>query len=357
MSEPDNIAEKKMQGNALGDELESLKQLQPLNTLSDSHIREVLKSTELVVVEEGKMLFKRGQECEYYYYIIDGSVDLLDDQYKVKSISSTEDRANKPLDNHDPYIVSAVMTAKSTVLQVSKDRLDLVLTWNQAGNYLVEEFDDEASSMLENDWITCLLASPIFLQVPPTNLQELFVKFDEVNYALGQTVITEGEPGEDFFVIKSGRADVIKSQDGQDVKVAELMVGDYFGEEALLGDTVRNASVVMSAPGDLMKLGKGDFKQLLEKPVVNYVNSDTLEEWKASEQSVSFLDVRLPVEIPEDERDDRLILPLPNLRSRLNILDKETVYVIDPAAGERRATLGAYLLNQAGYTAVILKQE
>lgn len=337
------------------EEIQTLKQLEPLSTLSDSHIREVISYTEVDVVEKGKMLFKRGQPCEYYYYLIDGGIDLLDSHYQVQPISSSDERANNPLDNNNPFIYSAVTTSESTILKVSKDRLDLVLTWNQAGNYLVEEFDDDDADMLENDWITCLLGSPVFHQIPPASLQELFAKFDEVNFAAGKKIINEGDPGVDFFVIKSGKADVIKLQAGNAIKVAELGPGSFFGEEALIGDTARNASIVMTRSGALMKLGKEDFKQLLEKPVVSYIDYQTLKEWQDSGQSISFLDIRLPVEIPDSERENRLILPLPNLRSRLNILDRDTVYVIYPDAGERRSTLGAYLLNQAGYTAVILE--
>ncbi len=344
--------------SAVDQDVEYLKQFEPLNTLSDSHLREILQHTEQLSLEQGKMLFKRGQPSKNYYYLMDGHVDILDSQYQVTPLSSGDERARQPLDNDDPYMFSAVTTSSALILKVSKDRLDLALTWNQAGNYLVEEFDEGAENhTLENDWMSCLLGSPIFLQVPPANLQQLFVKFKEVSYGAGSVVITQGDPGDDFYVIKSGRADVIKDRDGQKITVAQLGPGQYFGEEALIGDTVRNATVKMSSGGTLMKLGKVDFKVLLERPVVNFVSYQELKDWQAAGETVNFLDIRLPVEIPASEREGRLIVPLPNLRARLDILDHDTIYVIYPDGGERRATLGAYLLSQAGYRAAVLESQ
>lgn len=343
-------------GESEAEAVELLKRFEPLSTLSDSHLREVLPHVEQMEVEQGRMLFKRGQACKSYYYLLEGSLDLLDSQYQVTPLLSDDKRVLQPLDNNDPYLFSAVTTSAARILKVSKDRLDLVLTWNQAGNYLVEEFDEDSSAALDSDWMSCLLGSPIFQQVPPANLQQLFVKFREVNVAAGTAVINEGDPGSDFYVIKSGMADVIKTKEGVREKVATLGPGQYFGEEALIGDTVRNASVVMSKSGTLMKLGKVDFKLLLEQPVVTFISYQELKEWQTSGENVSFLDIRLPVEIPQHERENRLIVPLPNLRSRLNILDQETLYVINSDGGERRATLGAYLLSQAGYRAVVLEQ-
>ena len=337
--------------------VELLKKFDPLSTLSDSHIKEVLSHTEVMEVEQGKMLFKRGQSSKYYYYLIEGAVDLLDSQYKVTPLHAGEANTFQPLDNNDPCIFSAVTTSTAKIYKVSKDRIDLVLTWNQAGNYLVEEFhESSAANALDSDWMSCLLGSPIFQQIPPANLQQLFVKFSELTYPAGKAVINEGDPGTDFYVIKSGQAEVIKLKEGARTKVAELGPGQYFGEEALIGDTVRNASVVMKTHGELMKLGKADFKNLLEQPVVSFISYQQLKQWQESGESVSFLDIRLPVEIPHSDRDNRLIVPLPNLRSRLDILDHETIYVIYPDGGERRATLGAYLLSQAGYRAVVLEQ-
>lgn len=337
-------------------EINHLKSFEPLSTLSDSHLKEVAPHTKTLQFEQGKMLFKRAQPSKYYYYLVDGSIDILNSKYQVTAITAHEERALQPLDNNDPYENSAVTTSNVTILRVSKDRLDLVLTWNQAGNYLVEEVDEDDGSTLDSDWMSCLLGSSLFQQIPPANLQQLFVKFNEINVSANTNIINEGDPGNDFFVIKTGKAEVYRGKDANKVKLATLGPGQYFGEEALIGDTVRNASVVMKVSGVLMKLVKEDFKNLLEQPVITLISYKEFAELKNSDDPVHILDVRLPVEIPPNERQDRMIVPLPDLRNRLNALDKNAIYVLYPDGG-RRATLGAYLLNEAGFRAVVLKDD
>ncbi len=335
-----------------------LSRFQPLETLSESHLKEVSAHAELSKYPQGKMLFKRNQPCKHYHYLVSGSVDVLDAKYQVTPLRASDDHAVRPLDTNDPYQLSAVTTSAVEILRVSKDHLDLVLTWNQAGNYLVEELgaEDETTLHLENDWMSCLLGSSLFQQIPPSNLQQLFVKFSEMPVKKGVDIIHEGDKGETFYVIKQGSVVVSrKDESGKTVKLAALGPGQYFGEEALISDNVRNATVVMEHSGTLMKLGKDDFKTLLEQPVVQHISYKSLDEMRSAGKNVQFLDVRLDVEIPPEERADRLIIPLPELRGRLSQLDTDSCYVLYPEGG-RRATLGNYLLNEAGLNAFVLEQ-
>jgi len=68
-------------------------------------------------------------------------------------------------------------------------------------------------------------------------------------YAPGNVVVRQGEPGEQFFVITGGRAEVcVRQPDGRDVPVDRLGAGQYFGEMALVGRQPRRATV--RAAGD-----------------------------------------------------------------------------------------------------------
>ena len=58
------------------------------------------------------------------------------------------------------------------------------------------------------------------------------------------------------------------------VKLATLSVGDSFGEEALISDSKRNATVTMLTEGHLMRLNKEDFNSLLNEPLLDWVDYD-----------------------------------------------------------------------------------
>lgn len=77
----------------------------------------------------------------------------------------------------------------------------------------------------------------------------------------GYEIIKEGEPGENFFLVESGEAQVYKR--GQDGPLRKYAKGDYFGELALLNNEPRAASVVSSTEIKLATLGKEGFQRLL----------------------------------------------------------------------------------------------
>ena len=89
---------------------------------------------------------------------------------------------------------------------------------------------------------------------------------DTQKFPPGATIIREGDPGEAFFILESGEADVYKSDSGDDTVVKRYRKGDYFGELALLDDKPRAASVVAARDGGEVKvayLGKQGFQRLL----------------------------------------------------------------------------------------------
>jgi cAMP-dependent protein kinase regulator len=81
-------------------------------------------------------------------------------------------------------------------------------------------------------------------------------------YTSGQTIIKEGDPGESFFILESGEADVFKEEEKGKV-LKTYTKGDYFGELALLNDAPRAASVVAKSEVKVATLGKDGFQRLL----------------------------------------------------------------------------------------------
>ena len=81
----------------------------------------------------------------------------------------------------------------------------------------------------------------------------------------GATVIRQGDAGDKFYLIRSGRVDVMREgADGTD-KVADMTEGDFFGEVALLSEQPRNATVVATEPSVFYTLGKADFLEAVSR--------------------------------------------------------------------------------------------
>lgn len=84
---------------------------------------------------------------------------------------------------------------------------------------------------------------------------------ETVKYSAGQNIITEGEPGNNFYMLETGSAQAYKS--GIDHAVRDYKRGDYFGELALLNNRPRAASIVAQTDCKVARLGRDGFLRLL----------------------------------------------------------------------------------------------
>lgn len=106
---------------------------------------------------------------------------------------------------------------------------------------------------------------PLFSDLSTSTLTDVADKMMVQESVAGDVVIRQGDPGELFYLIRSGQVDVVIEEDGVENKVAELGEGQYFGEAALLRDEPRNATIVARSKAVFYTLGKADFKDVLAR--------------------------------------------------------------------------------------------
>jgi rhodanese-related sulfurtransferase len=203
-----------------------------------------------------------------------------------------------------------------------------------------------------NRWVFRLLQSKALRKLPVSNIERLFTRFQEMQVENGQTIIREGDDGDYFYVLKEGAAAVSQLQDSGESVVAYLVRGDSFGEDALLSNNVRNATVTMMKDGKLMRLSKSDFSELLKQPVVEWVSPG-----KASisvRSGAGVIDVRTKEEFEERAIKGAVNMPLSRLREHASELDKSKRYIAYCNTGERSAA-AAFVLNKLGFEAAALQ--
>jgi putative ABC transport system ATP-binding protein len=105
-----------------------------------------------------------------------------------------------------------------------------------------------------------LRAVDLFRSLTPAQLTDVAEKMTKRRFATGETIIREGEAGEEFFLISDGEVDVVRANH----EVARLGRGDFFGEMALISGEPRNANVLATEPLDAFVLGKADFQSAIE---------------------------------------------------------------------------------------------
>jgi len=321
--------------------------LVPLNALKAESQATLAKKASLIDAAAGQLLFRIGEEVATALFVLKGSVQLEDAQGKVLAVvRAGEPAAAHRLAHQAPRKVGARAIEPSCLLAVDASLLDVMLTWDQTGAFEVDELsaDDDTSG----DWMARLLQMPTFQSVPPANLQAMFMRMEQVNYGAGHVVVKQGDPGDYFYVVIEGRCVVTREVPNQKpVRLAELEAGSCFGEEALISESPRNATVTLLTFGKLTRLAKADFRSLLNEPLARKMKFAEAKRQVDGGQA-KWLDVRMPTEVAAAPVAGAINIPLFMLRMKLSLLDKHIRYIVFCDSG-RRSSVAVFILSQKGY--------
>ena len=86
---------------------------------------------------------------------------------------------------------------------------------------------------------------------------------DAHNFKEGDMIITQGEPGDRFYILEAGSASAVVTKGGEQVRLKDYGKGDFFGELALITDKPRAAGIVATSPCICVSMDRGSFKRLL----------------------------------------------------------------------------------------------
>ena len=329
---------------------EILRDLIPLNSLTESRYKEITGSLTIEDITAGSYLFSEGDRDNRSIYLLDGVVNFIDSSGKVTgTISAGTDPARSPLANQQPRLVSARAITKSVIACIDSTLLDVMLTLDQSA-----EGKSKQGTRASENWITRMLQSEALIKLPPPDIQRLLLKLESINVKAGDVIIRQGDEGDYFYIIREGKCAVTRlaSGKGWDIPLAELSTGDCFGEEALVSEVKRNATISMVADGTLMRLSKQDFVAILKKNLVHYVDYE--QATAAVQAGGIWLDVRLADEYSRHSIDSSINVPLFMVRDRAHGLDPEKEYIICCDTG-RRSAAAAFLLSQRGLEVRVLE--
>jgi CRP-like cAMP-binding protein len=329
-----------------------LKLLIPASALNQESLHELSVKTYIEEVQAGKTIFRVGEIDRKNTYVIEGEVQLSSDKGPSSTVVGGTAQARHPIGNHQPRQHNAVARSACRIIRIDSDLLDVMLTWDQTGTYEVNELRD-GSMPSSDDWMTRILQSRAFQQVPAANIQAMFMQMQELPVKAGDVIIRQGDDGDYYYVIKTGKAKVTRpSKAGTELVLAQLDDGDAFGEEALLSEAKRNANVVMSTDGVLMRLSKADFNSLLKEPMLSWVKRADADSRIA--KGAKWLDVRLESEAANDGIKGSINIPLFMLRLKMEALDPNVEYIAYCDTG-RRSSAAAFLLSERGFKSAVLE--
>jgi len=339
--------------------VEVLRVLEPISALSPQRLAEL---AELCVVEPvSKTLdpFRVKGVAGQLVFLVKGELALTLGNGSSAVVVGGTSEARHPLGRKTPFAHAKAIT-DIELLRVDEDLLDIMVTWDQlAAAERTGARATEAESPSIGNWsiLTGLfsinnLKSGAFAQLPAAHINEMLRRFRRVPAKRGQVVVREGEDGDLYYVIESGKCLVERNVGGVSMRLAELKSGDAFGEEALVANAKRNATVTMLAEGSLLCLSKEDFNELLRKPLLQAVDMEQARRKVAG--GGQWIDVRYPSEYQYDKLPGAINIPLSEVRNAVKVLDRAREYVLYCQSG-RRSSAAAFLLAQRGFKAFVLE--
>lgn len=114
-----------------------------------------------------------------------------------------------------------------------------------------------------NEEVELLKGVPIFAKMEPARLKLLAFTSERMNFAEGQEVCHQGDPGDTMYVILSGVADVLIDTPSGQIAVAQIKKNNFFGEIAILTDVPRTATIKAREALTTLKITKDTFYRMV----------------------------------------------------------------------------------------------
>jgi rhodanese-related sulfurtransferase len=346
-----------------------LSSLDPISSLSEGRMAELAELCFIEQVSKDLDPFRMNVvKNSQSLYLLKGELGLRYDDGTKRILKAESPEARQPVGATGKKMKYALALTDVEIVRIDTDLLDIMMTWDQLAGY--EKSVDRPALPPEEDvvrgaaeWMretgafsAGKLQNGVFSKLPPANVEEMFRRMSRIPVTAGQTIIVQGAEGDYYYLIESGVALVTRSVEaGQPpVLLAELHEGDAFGEDALVSDGKRNATVTMKTGGALLRLKKADFVELLQAPLVEKITLKQVNDRIASGCKPVWLDVRFPSEFHHEHMQDAVNVPLHEIRSYLHTLDVEREYITYCQTG-RRSSAAAFIMAQHGFKVFALE--
>ncbi len=339
---------------------ETLRRLEPIGSLSQARLEELGELCYLDSAGPNVDPFATRGLAGEAVYLLQGELALTYPDGSAVVLVGGSEEASHPLGGRGPIVAAKAIT-DIELLRVDEDLLDILVTWDQVAageaSAPAAPVAPESPPSLTNWSIMSGMFSVgslkygAFSQLPPAHIDELLKRFKRMPVHKGDVVVREGAEGDFYYVIEAGKCRVERMIGGVSMLLAELKGGDAFGEEALVSEAKRNATVSMKTDGVLLRLDKKDFVELLRQPLLRRIPLETARQKIAA--GGQWVDVRYPSEYQYDHLPGAVSIPLSEVRNAFGLLDKAREYVLY-CQSERRSAAAAFLLAQRGYRAFLL---
>jgi len=340
--------------DAQSKEGQTIRRLIPLSTIPTKQFDFICTKISIETAEPNTFLFKRNDTDNKLLYLIKGSVRLQSNEIVVENIDSESESAKFALAHQIPRKIDVFTLSRVQFIKLDSSLLTPPLNNSNKQEEYSYMAIDEPEEDINDDWMTTLLKSPIFRALPPANLQKIIMGLQEINVQKGDLIIKQGEPGDYYYLIKSGHCLISRkpSENAKEIKLAQLRSQDTFGEDSLLSGEPRNVSVTALTDVSLIRLNKDKFISLIKEPSLKFISHIQVAEELA--KGALLIDVRPPDEYNKQHLAHSINTPFFSLRMHIKSLDKKKPVLVICKDG-KTSEAAAFLLLRNKITAQIIE--
>lgn len=330
-----------------------LKKYDFFSSLSDGALEALSDAAQKVELPAGAVIIKEGTHGDAFYLICKGEVAVTKQTghgqtAKVSVVGAGEGFGEMALLTNLPR--NCTVTAKTDVVlgKISREDFERIISLDTAFSSILER---KASDYAEFNMIKTL--QPLAL-VEPEKMLALIAGMEEKTFAPGDIIINQGDKGDAYYIVKTGRVAVIKKpkDGGAPEKVAELKSGSGFGEEAIIRDEPRNATVRAVEDTRVLCLDKKTFVGILHKTFIeNAFPEDIINEL---DDDTVIIDARIPPEYMEEHIKNAVNIPIEIIRDKFSEMDKSKKYYTY-CTNDSRGMTAAFLMKSMGFNAEALR--
>jgi CRP-like cAMP-binding protein/Zn-dependent protease len=209
----------------------------------------------LRLLARNQPVFRQGDRPTAFYVVRRGVLEVVEEdpdtgkERQIRTLGRGESFGELGLVTNAPRAATVRAIEDAELFEVDEGTFDRLL----ADMVRVPEFEPTLQQLAE------LRNQPCFAHLGTDQLVELLDRGEWLTVPPGQALIVEGEEGDSFYAVSSGRFDVVARGELKQT----IGPGSYFGEIALLLDVPRTASVVARTPARVFRLDREGFDRLL----------------------------------------------------------------------------------------------
>jgi putative ABC transport system ATP-binding protein len=231
--------------------------------LGSHELKQIVSAVKPVTYAAGSLIIREGDTADEFFIVLEGQVEVVKELH-------VPDEKHVVLSQLGPgaYFgeIGLLRGIKRTAsVRAVTDAAVLILS-RETFITIVSECDlvsAQIADMVRQRVMATRLAETL-PRLSPQQVARYLPNFKLIRYESGEAIVRQGEPADMFYILTTGRAEVVNhGPSGEDLVLAQLDTGEWFGEMGLLLGSPRNATVRARSDVEVMALDRKNFQALM----------------------------------------------------------------------------------------------